>query len=172
MTFDPIIEAVAQQDMHASSGEYADIDYTLFADADIADLAKYVHRLQALRRAASHVESVVKDELARRLAHHRGARIGRSIWRVVPKPTRWRIGDPAGFARFLGEDVGRVFRLSGSNLRATQLRQVAHERGWDEATVRDTFGIDRPRSEEMVVSEIPVEKAPKAFQRLADGDIL
>jgi hypothetical protein len=148
------------------------------ADFDLADVAKALTHAEHVASAARAVAGRLKLELKARIVEsgHKAMGVGgHSVYRVTPT-VKYRVNDPAKLVRWLHEDggleaVARVFRLSGENLRISQLRAEVEARlDTDLDTFLDTFDIEVDRSEP-VLSLVPLVKAPKFLQSIEDGEL-
>ena len=132
------------------------------------DTAEALSIVEAYLRAGRQLQGWLKTQLSEQIGEKRNMRYGMDILRVRPKRTV-KVEDPVGLANWLGADVSKVFRLDGSNLRKTGLRQVCEERDADGDVIADTFLSVVEGETELV--RVPINKAPLFLQDLDDGSV-
>jgi len=162
--------ANAQMELCRHGGDLTieEITQRAAADLDLMDLLHYNAYADEMVGAANLVRRVIRNEIAARLGDRGAARYGDLIYRNGSE-TKWRVIDPEGLAAWLGGDWAKVVRVSGDNLRRTALRGLADARGISPETVIDTFMEVSYTDRDLQV--MPLEKAPKFLQDLAEGEV-
>lgn len=155
--FDEILELIRDTRALAGIGESApladwdDLIRTPNEALRVASLAQEAE--QAARAVRRNAEAICAEMLGKR-----ALRSGDNIVRMS-KPASWRCHDPGGFAQWLaGQDadtVGQVVNPNTIRIGQVPARETWFERQWGEPGLTHT----------------PVDKAPKKFHGLDEGEL-
>jgi hypothetical protein len=137
--------------------------------------------LASIARAATELRRSVDRQLAEELGTGGAARWGESIYRPTPRRTLRAIDEPGWWAFLVGalgvvpsrrdRAIGLLSRLyRAADVRLTPLRELAETTGTEEGAIRDSFFAWEVGPLE--VSAIPIDRAPKYLQKLAEGEAL
>lgn len=169
MTTDEFFEAV--RDAYASAmwsedfPPLADLD-----DMNLDDLDGLINQLLVLKQTVERLRNQAETEVAHRVGFKGAARVGETIYRYRPRGYL-RIADPDGLVGWLGDDWSEVIPVTRSTaIRKGGLTAICEKREADPETINDTFF--EWEDGDPTVERLPLDKAPKFLQRLADGEIL
>jgi hypothetical protein len=138
---------------------------------DAFDLAESLAEAERIHRIAKLVINRLRAHMTADVREHGAIRIGDQIY--APRPDRVRrLIDRDSFIEWAGPDLARCVRVDGSNVRITQVREVAEARGVDAQAVEDSFFSWEDRSDGWTLTILPMGSryTPKWAESLAEGE--
>lgn len=139
-------------------------------ELDVLQLCALRGFLERVSSAARAARQVVDGKIAAGLGENNGVRYGSQFIRAKSS-SHFEVTNPDGLLEWLGDDLKNVINISSRGVvQIGRLKKLAEIKGSEAQTVVDTFG--EYRSDGACLSAVPIDKAPKFAQKLAEGEML
>ena len=126
------------------------------------ELLSLLYKVKTVKRAVQNIETKVKNELSEKM-QGKAVRLGEDV--VIGKGTNtYKPYNVDKVLEYLGDDWRTAVRPS---FRTTAIRKIAEERGDNPYVIFDSLFETVITGD---VSIVPINKAPKKYQNLSDGE--
>ena len=126
------------------------------------ELLSLLYKVKTVKRAVQNIETKVKNELSEKM-QGKAVRLGEDV--VIGKGTNtYKPYNVDKVLEYLGDDWRTAVRPS---FRTTAIRKIAEERGDNPYVIFDSLFETVITGD---VSIVPINKAPKKYQNLNDGE--
>lgn len=126
------------------------------------ELLSLLYKVKTVKRAVQNIETKVKNELSEKM-QGKAVRLGEDV--VIGKGTNtYKPYNVDKVLEYLGDDWRTAVRPS---FRTTAIRKIAEDRGDNPYVIFDSLFETVITGD---VSIVPINKAPKKYQNLSDGE--
>lgn len=163
-----VAETLSRLELLKPEGE--PVDVTDLLPASLQDRVEALGRIAAVKEAANLIDRQLRHLVAEEL-NGRAVRIGDTIYRESTS-RQAVVSDPRAFTHWVGDDWPQLMpktRDGKMKVPVTAVDDLAHSRGVSADGARDTFV--RWEYGTKTLRPTPLEKAPKRFQHLREGEV-